>query len=365
MRKMSYALFLILLFSSLIFALGEESSPASIKLKVTASVANIRNGPSLNNKIIMQVKAGTVLNATEKQGNWYLVVLSKQGIEPALRGYIHQSIVAVIFESESIPEPSKADPEEHPIEKISPPISEKKPEPEPEPKLEPPQYPKNVHSNKMYIRASCSMGFLEETSSKTWQETIYHETASASVSYNIKKGNFFSAAFGYRVYGPISLELGVDITSRNIDGTYSASIPHPLLFGLLRDGEGIESYELSENSIFLNLVYSFRSGRFGLDFSAGPAYILSKAKIISGINYNDTYPYNSVTLSTNSTDVSKNVLGFNGGAHVLFYLTENFAIDLNGHYLSGKTDFETGTAVPGHKITLGGLRAGAGLKIQF
>lgn len=366
MRKISYALFLILFFSSLIFASGEESSPVSIKLKVTASAANIRNGPSLNNKIIMQVKAGTVLNATEKQGNWYLVALSKQGIEPALRGYIHQNIVEVMPESESTLGLSKADVEEHPIKKISPPpISEQKPEPELEPKLEPAQHPKNVHSNKMYIRASYSMGFLEETSSKTWQETIYHETASASVSYDIKKGNFFSAAFGYRVYGPISLELGIDITSRNIDGTYSASIPHPLLFGLFRDGEGIESYELSENSIFLNLVYSFRSGRFGLDFSAGPAYILSKAKIISGINYNDTYPYNSVTLSTNSTDVSKNVLGFNGGAHVLFYLTENFAIDLNGHYLSGKTDFETGTAVPGHKITLGGLRAGAGLKIQF
>lgn len=365
MKKVSYTFFLILFFSSLIFALAEESSPINIKLKVTASVANIRNGPSLSYNIIMQEKAGTVLRATDKQGNWYLVTLSRQGIEPALRGYIHQSIVEVMSEPEPIPVPSKAAPEEHPIKKMPSPISEKKPESELEAKLGPAHHPKDVYSKRMYIRASYSLGFLEETSSTTWQETIYHETASAGISYNIKKGNFFSAAFGYRVYGPLSLELGFDLTSRNMDGTYSASIPHPLLFGILRDGDGAESYNLNENSIFLNLVYSLRSGRFGLDFSAGPAYILSKAKIISGINYNDTYPYDSVTLSADSTDVSKNVFGFNGGVNVLFYLTENFAIDLNGHYLSGKADFETGTAVPGHEITLGGLRAGAGLKIQF
>lgn len=361
MRKTACILFLLFIMPSLIFSSRGESNAVNLKLRVTASVANIRSGPSLDYKIIMQVKDGTILNAIGKKGNWYLVILSQQEIKPPLNGYIHQIIVELVNEPESMPEPAKAEPEEQPEEKVSPQIFETKPKPEPAA----PQYPRNIYSKKIYIRASYSLGFLKEISSSVWQETIYHETANANVDYNIQKGNFFSAAFGYRVYGPLSLEVGMDITSRNMDGSYSALIPHPLLFGVSRNGGGIEAYKLSENSIFLNLVYSFRSGKFGLDFSAGPAYILSKTKVISGIAYTDSYPYDSVTLSPDNTDVSKNVFGFNGGVDMLFYLAENFAIDFNAHYIYGKADFETGTGIPSPQITLGGLKAGAGLKIQF
>lgn len=363
MRKIAWTIFLLFILNGLALSLNAESNPIDFKLKVTASVANIRSGPSLISKVIMQVKAGTILIATGKEGSWYVVTLSRQGIEPALSGYIHQSIVEVMSEPESVLNQPKIEPEEQPIEEMS--LQKTEPEPKPEPKLKHPQYPKNVFSKRMYIRAGYSLGFLEETSSNSWQETIYHETANANIDYNIKKGNFFSAAFGYRIYGPISLELGIDITSRNMDGAYSASIPHPLLFGVPRDGEGVESYKLSENSIFFNFVYSLRSAIFGLDISAGPAYILTETEVISGITYTDSYPYNSVTLSPQSTGVSKNVFGFNGGANILFYLAENFAIDLNARYINGKANFETGTGTPGPQITLGGLKAGVGLKIQF
>ena len=365
MGKTASALFLLFILAGLIFVLNAESNSVNLKLKVRTSVANIRSGPSLESKIIMQVKLGTVLMATGKEGNWYLVTLSRQDIEPALIGYIHQSIVEIMSEPESVSKPSKLEPREQPKEEISLQESELKQKPESKPELKPRQQSKDLYSKKMYIRASYSLGFLEETLKSSWQETIYHETANANIDYNIQKGNFFSAALGYRIYGPVSLELGVDITSRNMTGAYSASIPHPLLFGVPRDGKGVESYKLNEDSIYFALVYSLRSGIFGLDLSAGPAYILSKSKIISGITYADSYTYDSVTLSSNSTDVSKNVFGFNGGASILFYLTENFAVALNAHYISGKADLETGTTIPGLQVTLGGLKAGAGLKILF
>lgn len=364
MKKIGCALFLSIILTGLTFSSLEQPEAINVKLRVKASLANIRSGPSLNNKIIMQAKAGTVLSAVGKEGGWYLVTLSQKGIEPPLSGYIHQSIVEVMIEPESVPKQKKMEPEHPTREEATPPISR------PEPKLSAPEktpspYQKAVPSNKMHIRASYSMGFLEEALSNSWQETIYHETASASIDYNVQKGNFFSLAFGFRAYGQISVELGVDVTSRNMDGAYSASIPHPLLFEAYRNGEGAESYTLSENSVFLNLVYSFRSRRFGLDLSVGPAYIMAKTKVISGINYTDSYPYDSVTLTSSDVDASQNVFGFNGGAHFLFYLTEKFALDLNAHYLYGKASFESGTDIQGPEITLGGLKAGAGLKILF
>lgn len=364
MRKRTNCFVMAFFLAGLLFALGETPYPINVKLRVTTSVANIRSGPSLNHKIIMQVKAGTELKAVSKEGKWYEVTLSQKGIEPALIGYIHQSIVVVVSELEPVSKATEVEPQEQ--SKKEKPVFEAQPEPKKTARVTPLQQHKQSFSEKkMYIWISYSLGLLEQSSSFSWQETIYHEESNASIQYSIKKGNFFSAAFGYRVYGPVSLELGVDITSRNMEEAYSASIPHPLLFGILRDDEGIETWKLSESSFFLNIVYSVRSGRLGLDFSAGPAYIQSKSKTIAGINYTDSYPYDSVTLSSEVIDVSKNVFGFNGGAHVLFHFTENLAIDLNARYVYGKADFDTGTSVVVPPITLGGLRLGGGLKVLF
>lgn len=350
--------------TGLLFAWGEIPHPVNMKLRVTASVANIRSGPSLNHRIIMQVKAGTELSAINKEGNWYEVTLSQKGIEPALIGYIHQSIVEVVSEQESVSKSIEVEPQDQ--SKKGKPVLVTQPEPKkPARETSLQQHKQSFSEKKMYIWISYSLGFLEQASSFSWQETIYHESSNASIQYSIKKGNFFSAAFGYRVYGSVSLELGVDITSRNMEEAYSASIPHPLLFGVLRDDEGIETCKLSENSVFLNIVYSVRSGRLGLDVSAGPAYIQSKSKTIAGINYTDSYPYDSVTLSSEVIEVSKNVFGFNGGAHVLFHFAENLAINLNARYVYGKADFDTGTSIVVPPITLGGLRLGGGLKVLF
>lgn len=364
MRKIACSLLTAFFLTGFLFPLDEASHSLNMKLRVMASVANIRSGPSLNHSIIMQVNVGTELNAIGKEGKWYKVALSKKGIEPALNGYIHQSIVKVVSEPESVSKSPESDQQEKPKE--DQPILVAQPESEKPVKATPfQQHKQNFNEKRMYIWVSYSLGFLEQTSSHSWQETIYYETADASIYYNIKKGNFFSAALGYRVYGAISLELGVDVTSRNMEETYSASIPHPLLFGVLRDDEGIEIYKLSENSVFLNIVYSVRGGRLGLDVSAGPAYIQSRSRTISGINYTDSYPYDSVTLSSEAIDISKNVFGFNGGAHVLFHFTENLAINLNARYVYGKADFDTGTSIVVPQITLGGLRLGGGLRVLF
>jgi len=209
------------------------------------------------------------------------------------------------------------------------------------------------------------MGFAEETINLSWSQDIYYETASAGIDYSLQKGNPINFAVGYMFSDSLGVELGADISSRNLDGIYSASIPHPLLFEAYRYGEGTGSYKVSENSVFLNLVYSLKFNKFGLDLFAGPAYILSTANIITEMSYTESYPYDSVSLTVNSTEVSKEVFGFNGGANVLFYFGNSFAVYVSGHYIGGKADFETETDIPGPQFNLGGFKAGAGLKFFF
>lgn len=66
-----------------------------IKLKVVAEQANIRLEPDISSIIIRQVPQGTILNATEKWEEWFVVQLSpKEGT--TVSGYVHESLVIVI-----------------------------------------------------------------------------------------------------------------------------------------------------------------------------------------------------------------------------------------------------------------------------
>ena len=355
MTKTTIVLLVLFILISSTFAEEGVNNQSDLKLKVTVRVANIRKGPSLESKIIAQVTEGTILDIISKAGNWYLIVVPARADKPATSGYIYKGIVKEVRGTEAIKAPPK----------IEPKIKEKKKIIPMEPLQRAVQYPETVPTKKMFIRASFSMGFLQESTTSSWTETIYNETATSSLDNDIQKGNPISIAFGYRFSNSLGVELGADISSRNLDGSYSSSIPHPLIFQANRTAEGTGSYKLSENSIFLNIVYSSRFSKFGLDLFAGPAYILSKATIISEIAYSHTYPYDSVTLTASTTDVSQNVFGFNVGANILFYINENIAVGLNARYLNGTATFETGTGIPGLEITLGGFKAGAGLKFLF
>jgi len=333
---------MLVIFAGMIFSAEVEKEILIIKLKVNVSVCNIREKPFINSKIITQLTEGTLLDAVGKEGNWYLVIIPQHEIGPQQRGYIHQNIVDVIKDSEPVVSTKKT-------------MTRAKAH----------QYKKKTGRKKMYVRANYCMGFAEETVKLPWSKDIYYETASIGIDYNLKKGNSISFAFGYMLSDSLGIELGADISSRDIGGTYYASIPHPLQFETYRYADGTVSYKVSENSIFLNLVYSLRFSKFGLDVFAGAAYILSTANIITEMGFTESYPYDSISLTINSAEVSKSVFGFNGGANILFYFRENFAIYVGVHYIGGTADFETGTDTPGPQLNLGGIKAGAGLKIFF
>lgn len=66
-----------------------------------AEQANIRLEPEISSIIIRQVPQGTILNATEKTGDWFAVQLApKEGT--TVSGYVHESLVAPV---EPLPPP--------------------------------------------------------------------------------------------------------------------------------------------------------------------------------------------------------------------------------------------------------------------
>ncbi len=71
----------------------------TIRLKVSAEQANLREKPDIGSAVVQQIPEGTVLEADRKEGEWYLVryALEDGGV---IAGYIHESLVTVLAQPE-------------------------------------------------------------------------------------------------------------------------------------------------------------------------------------------------------------------------------------------------------------------------
>ena len=77
------------------------SGASLIKVKVITEDANLKESPEIGAKTLAKLPLNTILQADEKQGEWYKVSLEWEGRRVA--GYIHEMLVSVIVENEAVP----------------------------------------------------------------------------------------------------------------------------------------------------------------------------------------------------------------------------------------------------------------------
>jgi hypothetical protein len=95
MRARSHRTILICCFLFVLFSAGFLSAE-KISVKVISQDAFVRLTGSINSMIISQVPLGTVLEASEKVGEWYKVALPPDEQGFVVQGYIHSTEVEVI-----------------------------------------------------------------------------------------------------------------------------------------------------------------------------------------------------------------------------------------------------------------------------
>lgn len=70
------------------------------QVRVTVEMANIRNGPSTNERILLTLTKGTILKVITKEENWFEVQLTPELQTDAESGFIHESTVERLEEDE-------------------------------------------------------------------------------------------------------------------------------------------------------------------------------------------------------------------------------------------------------------------------
>ncbi|MEA3420850.1 MAG: SH3 domain-containing protein, partial [Acidobacteriota bacterium] len=87
-----------------LFFVNVWAQSVSIRLKVVTEQANVRLKPDIGSIIIYQLPQGTIVDSSEKEGEWYRVRLV-QDEGDTVSGYVHESLV---IEIEKLPQEREA-----------------------------------------------------------------------------------------------------------------------------------------------------------------------------------------------------------------------------------------------------------------
>lgn len=203
---------------------------------------------------------------------------------------------------------------------------------------------------------------------QTLTYTEYLETATVEAQYKTKSA--FSPDVGVQLQTFRKLGLFVAFTSTHRDekGSFTASVPHPLYLDRPRslDG-GLSGYRFNERAVHFDLAFGGGSGHFDYALFAGLSAFTVEADLVDTLRYDQTYPYDTVSLREVARRVVKDSpIGFNAGGRLdyRFGHAGHFGLGLQFRYAAATAKLKASNTGP-VDVDAGGLIAGAGARVYF
>ncbi len=192
------------------------------------------------------------------------------------------------------------------------------------------------------------------------------ENSRASVDYPVEAGPFIDGTFAVRLWKGFGVGVGVSRFSKRADATVTAEVPHPFQFNQLRSIEGSTSATRSEIAVHLQFAYLVPlTERFRVIAFAGPSRFNVEQTIVTGVQYSQSFPFDTATFSGASTRrATASAAGFNAGADVIWMFGRQFGVGGLIQY-SAATAREDAGDNREISVDAGGIQAGGGLRIVF
>jgi len=365
MKKQIKAAVMVLAVSFLTSTVALASDGANVKVRVTASVANVRLKPALDSSVIGSAKMGQVFDVIQKTGDWYQINLPPDAQGIVLSGYINKIVVeelpgeaAVTKKEEVKPEPKAVTPQ-----KPRPTAPVVRPQPRTAPMKEP-------AFKKIYVRVGGGYALKTDYYENITNFNYYYEDgATIEEYYDINaKGVAIDAGVGFFFTKNIALEASVAPASGKTTGSFYAAVPHPFYFNTFRETEWTNaSLKYSALELSLNAIFSVPVMRgLSVYLGGGGTYFMGvQIKSLKTANWsNGAYPYLEIAVNPEYANYKANCFGFNGVGGADYYLTNNIGVNLNVRYSLGsaKVNLEEGAQAT---LKPGGLKATLGIKYAF
>jgi DNA-binding beta-propeller fold protein YncE len=99
----------VILFIAVVFLPGFSQEENPVKVRVIVDSATIKVTPEIDGETLARIPLNNILEAIEKQGEWYKVTFDKEGLE--ITGFIHEMLVREMSEDELAAEAGTSVPE--------------------------------------------------------------------------------------------------------------------------------------------------------------------------------------------------------------------------------------------------------------
>jgi opacity protein-like surface antigen len=218
------------------------------------------------------------------------------------------------------------------------------------------------------VRVWMHGGFVPAASDFTGTQTFteFAEQGRIDAQYHQDAGPVFELGLGVGLRRRLAVSAAGSFGRRDGTGSFSAMLPHPLYFGASRAASGrFRGTSQREKALHLDLALRGGSARWQWSAFAGPSLLSVRAELVQRVEYTQTYPYDTVTVTaTPLAATSDHALGFNLGAGLDWRLARHAAIGTQVRFSHATVSLEP-TPADRVEIGAGGLQVTGGLRLDF
>ncbi|HYU43939.1 MAG TPA: hypothetical protein VEQ84_17470 [Vicinamibacteria bacterium] len=184
--------------------------------------------------------------------------------------------------------------------------------------------------------------------------------------YNEDPGPGFEARLAWKFRRRLGVSAAVSFDRRREAGSFAATLPHPLYFGVPRRTAGdFRGGTQREPAVHLDLAFLGGSGHLQWSAFAGPSLIGVKADLVQRVAYTQAYPFDTVTVTGTSFErASGHAVGFNLGAGLDWQVARHAAIGTQVRFSRATASLKP-TADDRVDVHGGGAHVTAGLRLDF
>jgi hypothetical protein len=330
--------------------------------------ANLREKPDVAAAVVARVEAGTALEMVDRAGEWYEVVVPATG-ETA---WIHAGVVRLVAEPAPGPGPPAAAPPagtagQAPADVDAPAGAPGERAPGTEASAAEEGAPVAGRDLRSRLTVFAGPGLIAVGPGFSAQRRYpeFAEEARIDSDYDRGTGPALELGLEYEIGPRFGVAVAFNLTGGGASATYAASLPHPLYLDQPRRARGtLETLSYGERAVHADFWYRREQGRIRYAVFAGPSYGSVKAELVERVEYQQTYPFDEVSVTSVPRGTHRGGgFGFNLGAEMDYRWRSRTAavFRLRYHRLGPDLPEAAGTV----DIDGGGLLIGVGLRLSF
>lgn len=294
--------------------------------------------------VIGTVRRGDILEVISHDGRWLFVVLPS---DPRQRGYVLEQQTEPVADTARETGAAPATPQSRPAQRPAPTARPRTPKAPPF----------------LYLGVTGQASPLDFTRRDSVTTLLESETRTTEYTPSRRPG--FEFAIGQEVRRNLIVSATLAATFGPGTAAVSADIPHPIFYATPRTLSGETTARRTETALHIEVAKVLhRSRSYTLTFGVGPSVFFVKQALLDQLEYDETYPYDTVTFTGASmTDVSASAFG----AHLQVDFAKPFRRSLSwqvsGRYSYGEAKLKRSETTTRTKA--GQAQVSAGLRASF